>query len=122
MTAATFAVLNDTHEKEPTLAALTAALAKQPADLTVYNGDVFDDVLLYQDQCQRGREDGEVIALLRQGLEGARRTSDIEEVRGEFKAIDTAMGKLDEGDLCLILVDQIDEALAHIAGKLVEAA
>ena len=85
-------------------------------------GDVFDDVLLYQDQCQRGREDGEVIALLREGLKGARRTSDIEEVRGEFKAIDTAMGKLDEGDLCLILVDQIDEALAHIAGKLAEAA
>ena len=85
-------------------------------------GDVFDDVLLYQDQCQRGRQDGEVIALLREGLEGARRTSDIEEIRGEFKAIDTAMGKLDEGDLCLILVDQIDEALAHIAGKLAEAA
>jgi cyanophycin synthetase len=85
-------------------------------------GDVFDDVLLYQDQCQRGREDGEVIALLREGLEGARRTSDIREIRGEFHAIDTAMGNLDAGDLCLILVDQIDEALAHIAGKLVEAA
>jgi cyanophycin synthetase len=85
-------------------------------------GDMFDDVLLYQDQCQRGREDGEVIALLREGLEGARRTSDIEEIRGEFKAIDTAMSKLDAGDLCLILVDQIDEALAHIAGKLAEAA
>jgi cyanophycin synthetase len=85
-------------------------------------GDVFDDVLLYQDQCQRGREDGEVIALLREGLEGARRTSDIREIRGEFHAIDTAMGKLDAVDLCLILVDQIDEALAHIAGKLVEAA
>jgi cyanophycin synthetase len=85
-------------------------------------GDVFDDVLLYQDQCQRGREDGEVIALLREGLEGARRTSDIREIRGEFHAIDTAMGNLDAGDLCLILVDQIDEALAHIAGKLVGAA
>ena len=85
-------------------------------------GDVFDDVLLYQDQCQRGREDGEVIALLREGLAGARRTSGIEEIRGEFKAIDQAMGRLDAGDLCLILVDQIDEALAHIAGKLAEAA
>jgi predicted phosphodiesterase len=42
--AATFAVLNDTHEKEPTLAALTAMLAKDPPDVTVYNGDVFDDV------------------------------------------------------------------------------
>jgi cyanophycin synthetase len=31
-------------------------------------GDAFDRVLLYQDQCQRGRADGEVLALLRDGL------------------------------------------------------
>ncbi len=41
---ATFAVINDTHERVPTLAALTAALAKDPADLIVWNGDVFNDV------------------------------------------------------------------------------
>jgi cyanophycin synthetase len=79
-------------------------------------GDVFDDVLLYQGQCQRGREDGEVIALLRQGLEGASRTSDIREIRGEFHAIDTAMSKLDAGDLCLILVDQIEQVLVVRVG------
>jgi cyanophycin synthetase len=31
-------------------------------------GAAFDDVILYQDACQRGRADGEVIALLREGL------------------------------------------------------
>ena len=31
-------------------------------------GDAFDEVILYQDQCQRGRADGEVLALLRKGL------------------------------------------------------
>jgi cyanophycin synthetase len=31
-------------------------------------GDAFDEVILYEDQCQRGRQDGEVVALLRQGL------------------------------------------------------
>jgi predicted phosphodiesterase len=41
---ATFAVINDTHEKVPTLAALTGALASDPADFTIWNGDVFDDV------------------------------------------------------------------------------
>jgi predicted phosphodiesterase len=41
---ATFAVINDTHENEQTLKPLTAALAADPADLTVYNGDVFNDV------------------------------------------------------------------------------
>ena len=80
-------------------------------------GAAFDDVLLYQDQCQRGREDGEVVALLRQGLQDAVRTSHIDEINGEFVAIDKALARLEEGDLCLILIDQVDEALAHIAAR-----
>jgi len=83
-------------------------------------GAAFDDVLLYQDQCQRGRADGEVVALLRQGLAGARRTSYVDEINGEFVAIDTALARLTPGDLCLILIDQVDEALAHIAGRIAE--
>ncbi len=85
-------------------------------------GDAFDTVVLYQDQCQRGRADGEVIALLRDGLKNAKRTSDIKEIRGEFLAIDTALAALQAGDICLILVDQVDEALAHIARRVGEAA
>jgi cyanophycin synthetase len=80
-------------------------------------GDAFDTVILYQDQCQRGRQDGEVVALLRDGLANAKRTTVIEEIQGEFIAIDTAMSKLEAGDLCLILIDQVEEALAHIAQK-----
>jgi cyanophycin synthetase len=80
-------------------------------------GDAFDDVLLYEDQCQRGRADGEVLALLREGLSNARRASHIAEIRGEFLAIDTALARLQAGDLCLILVDQVEEALAHIAAR-----
>ena len=80
-------------------------------------GSAFDDVLLYQDQCQRGREDGEVVGLLRQGLAGATRTTHVDEINGEFVAIDKALARLTEGDLCLILIDQVDEALAHIASR-----
>ena len=83
-------------------------------------GDAFDEVILYQDQCQRGRADGEVLALLRQGLENAKRTTASQEIRGEFPAIDTALARLETGDLCLILIDQIDEALAHIAQRIAE--
>jgi cyanophycin synthetase len=36
---------------------------------------------------------------------------------GEFLAIDTAMDKLAAGDLCLILVDQVAEAMTHIAKR-----
>ncbi len=86
-------------------------------DQTRILGAAFDHVLLYQDACQRGRVDGEVIALLREGLEGATRTQTIEEIRGEFVAIDMALQALQAGDLCLILVDQVEEALAHIAQR-----
>jgi cyanophycin synthetase len=80
-------------------------------------GQAFDEIVLYEDQCQRGRGDGEVLALLRQGLAGARRAHAVLEIRGEFLAIDTALDRLEPGDLCLILIDQVDEALAHIAGR-----
>ena len=46
---------------------------------------------------------------------GATRTTHTEEVRGEFAAIDTALARLQPGDLCLVLVDQVEEALAHLA-------
>jgi len=80
-------------------------------------GAAFDDVLLYQDACQRGRADGEVIALLQQGLQGASRTRHTEAIQGEFNAIDTALARLSAGDLCLILIDQVEEALAYINQK-----
>jgi len=81
-------------------------------------GAAFDRVVLYEDQCQRGRADGEVLALLRQGLEGAARARDVREVRGEFLAIDIAMDALEPGDLCLILVDQVEASLAHIERRI----
>ena len=40
--------------------------------------------------------------------------------RGEFVAIDTALSRLRSGDLCLILVDQVEEALEHIAMRVAE--
>jgi cyanophycin synthetase len=83
-------------------------------------GDVFDEVILYQDDCQRGRPDGEVLALLREGLTHASRTTHTEEIHGEFLAIDTALARLQPGDLCLILIDRVEEALDHIAKRVAE--
>ena len=88
---------------------------------TVILGAAFDDVILYQDAAQRGRADGEVMALLREGLKGASRTAQIDEIRGEFLAIDTALARLQPGDLCLILVDQVQEALDHLALRIRQA-
>jgi cyanophycin synthetase len=90
-------------------------------DQTVILGQAFDEVILYQDAAQRGRADGEVMALLREGLANASRTTRTDEVRGEFAAMDTALARLQPGDLCLILVDQVQEALDHLAQRVQEA-
>ncbi|RMX08576.1 cyanophycin synthetase [Corticibacter populi] len=78
----------------------------------------FDEAILYQDACQRGRADGEVLALLRQGFEGAdaatRRVRRIDEVHGEIAAIDQAIARLQPGDFCLVLIDQVELALEHL--------
>ena len=87
-------------------------------DQTVILGAAFDEVILYQDAAQRGRADGEVLALLRDGLNGATRTTRVDEIRGEFAAIDSALARLQPGDLCLVLVDQVQAALEHLAQRI----
>ena len=83
-------------------------------DLTRILGNSFDNVILYQDQCQRGREDGEVLKLLQEGLVGTKKAKQVKEITGEFLAIDTALNDLSAGDICLILIDQVEESLAYL--------
>ena len=80
-------------------------------------GQAFDEVILYEDACQRGRAPGEVVGLLREGLQGASRVRHIDTIQGEFTAIDTALGRLQSGDVCLVLVDQVEAALAHLQAR-----
>jgi cyanophycin synthetase len=86
-------------------------------DLTRILGNSFDNVILYQDQCQRGREDGEVLKLLQEGLVGTKKAKQVKEITGEFLAIDTALNDLSPGDICLILIDQVEESLAYLKEK-----
>jgi cyanophycin synthetase len=48
------------------------------------------------------------------------RTKEIQEIRGEFLAIDTALASIQPGHLCLILIDQVQEALDHIAKRIAQ--
>ncbi|WP_347485760.1 cyanophycin synthetase [Vandammella animalimorsus] len=79
----------------------------------------FDEAFLYQDAAQRGRAHGEVLALLREGFERMRdqpgyRIRHLEEIQGEMRAIDAAIARLQPGDFCLVLIDQVEQALAHL--------
>jgi len=110
--------LVDAVERMPSrrrIAVISAAGDRRDVDIrrqTEILGDAFDEIILYQDACQRGRADGEVLGLLRDGLSHARRASQVCEIRGEFTAIETALDRLAPGDLALVLIDQIEESLA----------
>jgi cyanophycin synthetase len=71
-------------------------------------GASFDRLYLYEDACTRGRGDGEVIALMRRGLAGATRATDIRESRGEVATVEAALKDLQAGDLLLIQADTVD--------------
>lgn len=82
-------------------------------------GYAFDEVVLYEDACNRGRKEGEVMRLLRMGLQDAGRARVVAEVRGEFRAIEESLRRLDDGDLGLLLIDQVDEALKFLEDLIV---
>ena len=44
-----------------------------------------------------------------------------EDLAGEFSAIDTALQRLEPGDLCLVLVDQVQQALQHLEQRIAQA-
>jgi len=81
-------------------------------------GTHFDEVYLYEDKCTRGRRDGEVIRLMRVGLNDTLRAKRIHETRGERTAIEGALEHLERGDLLLCQVDQVEDALTWIEKKL----
>lgn len=130
-------VIADYGHNPDAMRALSSAVAAMPAkrrsvvisgagdrrdqdirEQTVILGDAFDSVVLFEDACQRGRSDGEVLRLLREGLVGAAKTKEVVEIRGEMLAIDHALAQLAPGDLCLVLIDQVEEALAHLSQRI----
>ena len=79
-------------------------------------GGFFDHIILYEDACQRGRPDGETLVLLKQGIAQANtvKVPTIQEIRGEFNAIELALSDMKQGDLVLVLIDQVNEALDYL--------
>ena len=77
-------------------------------------GADFDAVWLYEGDYCRGREPGEIIALLAHGLEGAARTRKIEKVQGALKAIDLAIAAAEPGSLLVIQADTAAETVQHL--------
>jgi cyanophycin synthetase len=74
----------------------------------------FDRVILYEDQYKRGREDGEIMRLLRSGLAEGPRVKEINEYQGASNAVEAALDALRPGDLLLLQADVIEDTLVFV--------
>lgn len=103
------------HERR--VAVYSAAGDRRDEDMIAQGellGREFDRVLLYEDHYTRGRADGEIINLLRQGMTRGGRVSETFEIRGSLMAVEGALEMTRAGDLLLIQADVIDETVDFV--------
>ena len=81
-------------------------------------GSGFDRVILYQDQGNNDRTDGDLNTLLRRGFDKGTRINEVSEAPGEFAAIETALRDLHPDNLVVVGVESIETALAHVQNLL----
>jgi cyanophycin synthetase len=84
-------------------------------------GDRFDEVLLYSDRGNNDRADGELTALLRRGLANGARAPAVHEAAEEREAIAVAFRDLRPGDLLVIGVEAIEQAVGWVRAHLEHA-
>ncbi|MCX4246306.1 cyanophycin synthetase [Paraliomyxa miuraensis] len=78
---------------------------------------VFDHVILRRDDDPRGREEGEVTGLLRQGLlEAGQAEGSIEVIEDEMQAVAAVLEQARAGDLVVVFGDQITRCWKQIIG------
>ncbi|HTU93318.1 MAG TPA: cyanophycin synthetase, partial [Gemmataceae bacterium] len=76
-------------------------------------GDNFERVILYRNEPEASATD-----LLRRGIAAGQRHPEISAMHGELEAIESALADLRPGDLLVIGVDSIAEALAFVQARL----
>jgi len=77
-------------------------------------GGGFDRVLLYQDRDNGDRADGELNVLMKRGLANGGRVSVVRELSDEQQAIAEAFRELQAGDLLVVGLDEIEDALSWL--------
>jgi UDP-N-acetylmuramyl tripeptide synthase len=81
-----------------------------------------DHVIVKEDYDLRGREPGEVAALVREGLiAGGMSADEIEVILDELDAVDRVISLLGDGDIGVVLADGVPGMLAHLRGRALPA-
>jgi cyanophycin synthetase len=75
----------------------------------------FDHVIIKEDHDRRGREPGAIAELLREGLrEGGLADGAAEAIDDESAAVDALIGRLQTGDLGVVLVDDVRAVIEQV--------
>ncbi|GIX04323.1 MAG: cyanophycin synthetase [Planctomycetaceae bacterium] len=83
--------------------------------------DAFDEWVLFQDYSARGRREGEIIALLKRGIGPTARVKKCHEpAGGERAAIEYTLSLIQPGDLLVVQVDQVLDAMDWIRDYLAQ--
>lgn len=77
-------------------------------------GQHFDRVILYEGDYIRGRESGDIIRLLMEGLKNAPRTVEIIPVQGAIPATELALKLVQPGELLVIQADVVDDTVQFL--------
>ncbi|MCI0593563.1 cyanophycin synthetase, partial [Chromohalobacter sp.] len=75
------------------------------------------DVVFLCETAPRGRPEGETIELLREGAASVPNACRIETVMQEADAVDRALDEAAEGDLLVLLVDDVDAVTERLRGQ-----
>lgn len=77
-------------------------------------GRAFDRVVLYEDTYLRGRAEGDISRLFREGLARGGRTQEVTTVKGGMEAIAAALAVCRPGELLLVQPDRIEDGVAFL--------
>lgn len=83
-------------------------------ELGVLAARMFDRAIVKEDDDRRGREPGEVAALIRQGWEQEKAGDRLQEILDEATAIETALEKAEPGDLVVIFPADVQRTIQII--------
>jgi len=77
-------------------------------------GESFENVILYEYPDLRGRQSGEIMALMKEGLATGSRLVEVFEMPDEPSCIEFALRSLEPGDLLVIQPKEIDDVIAEV--------
>jgi cyanophycin synthetase len=78
------------------------------------SAQMFDWIIVKEDQDTRGRERGEVADLIVKGIKQEKPEADYQVILNEFEALETALSKAAKGSLVVIFPESVSEAIAVI--------